>query len=148
MAVGDIHAYNAKLDEDINVYAVYDHVKQEPSHVGEHGEDFLKDCFSLEVFHWERVETTTALHQKNSRGVSASMMLKMLEIDPPTGVLLHLSAKKQSLKHNKPKYHTMLSTGATQRAKRLFKARHLGEEGDKSDGTKFKGRGGARTGEQ
>ena len=113
MIVGDVHAYNAKLDEEINVYAVYDHVKQEPTHVGQHDEDFFTDVFSLEVFHWERVETTTALHQKNSRGVSAARMLKILEIDPPTGVLKYLSAKTPAQKHNKPQCHTMLSSGAT-----------------------------------
>ena len=127
MKIGDVHSYNAKLDEKVNVYAVYDDVNQTPTYLGTSGNDFLKSSFSIEVFHWEKVETTTALHQQNSRGVSAYRMCRMLGVDVPTGVPLEISAKSLERKHNKPKYHTMLSTGASKSAKILFKEKHLGE---------------------
>ena len=75
ISVGDIHAYNAKLVEKLSEYAIYDSVDQEPRLVDLHNEDFLRSTYSLDVFYWERVETTTALFQRNSRGVCAHRML-------------------------------------------------------------------------
>ena len=63
MKVGDVHAYNCKLDEKVNVFAVYDDINQKPRYVSAFGDDFLKSTYSLDVFYWERVETTTALNQ-------------------------------------------------------------------------------------
>ena len=71
VGLGDSHAFNIKKDEKRDTYFITDQTKSDPWPVGWFYQEELLKQYSISIYYWEKVETTAAWKEQNSRGVSA-----------------------------------------------------------------------------